>query len=49
MVAKRKDSYATEFARKGGNARAKKLTAEQRKESARRAARARWAQGKGSK
>ena len=45
-MAKRKDSYAVEFARKGGNARAKKLTAEQRKESARKAARARWAKQK---
>ena len=33
---------------KGGKARAKKLTAEQRRESARKAAQARWA-GKGSK
>jgi hypothetical protein len=37
------DSYASEFARKGGKARARKLTEEQRKESARRAAQARWA------
>jgi hypothetical protein len=42
-VAKRKDSYATEFARKGGKARAEKLTSEQRKASARKAAQARWA------
>ena len=37
------ESYATQFARKGGLARAKKLTAEQRKASARNAAQARWA------
>jgi len=37
------ESYATQFARKGGHARAKKLTAEQRKASARKAAQARWA------
>jgi hypothetical protein len=42
-VAKHKDSYATEFARKGGKARAEKLTAEQRKASAKKAAHARWA------
>ena len=41
-VPKTKDSYASRFARKGGQARAKKLTAEQRKESARKAAQARW-------
>jgi hypothetical protein len=35
--------YAAEFARLGGKARAKKLTAEQRREIARKAARARWA------
>jgi len=45
-VAKRKDSYAVEFARKGGEARAKKLTEEQRTESARKAAKARWAKAK---
>jgi enoyl-CoA hydratase/carnithine racemase len=37
------ESYATQFARKGGHARAKKLTAEQRRASARKAAQARWA------
>jgi hypothetical protein len=47
-VAKRKDSYASEFARMGGKARAKKLTVEQRRESARKAAQARWAQQKKS-
>ena len=46
-MAKAKNSYAVEFARKGGKARAKKLTAEQRKASARKAARARWAKQKG--
>ena len=45
-MAKKKDSYAAEFARKGGRARAKKLTPEQRKESARKAAQARWAKAK---
>jgi hypothetical protein len=34
---------ATQFARKGGKARAKKLTAQQLKESASKAAQARWA------
>lgn len=33
----------TEFARMGGKALAKKMTAKQRKESARKAAKARWA------
>jgi hypothetical protein len=46
-LAKKKESYAVEFARKGGNARAKKLTAEQRKASAKKAAKARWAKQKG--
>jgi hypothetical protein len=46
-VAKTKNSYAVEFARKGGKARAKKLTAEQRKTSARKAAQARWAKQRG--
>jgi hypothetical protein len=41
-MAKKKDSYAVEFARKGGKARAKKLTAEERKKSAQKAAKARW-------
>jgi hypothetical protein len=40
-----KMTYA-EFASKGGKARAKKLTPEQRKESARKAARALWASRK---
>ena len=47
-MTKRKDSYATEFARKGGKARAEKLTAEQRKASAKKAAQARWAKKKGT-
>jgi hypothetical protein len=45
-LAKKKETYAVEFARKGGKARAKKLTAQQRKESARKAAKARWANRK---
>ena len=40
---KKKDSYAVEFARKGGKASAKKLTPEQRAEKARKAAQSRWA------
>jgi hypothetical protein len=46
-LAKKRASYAVEFARKGGNARAKKLTAEQRKASAKKAAQVRWAKQKG--
>jgi len=38
-----KKEYAQAFARKGGKARAKSLTPEQRKEIARKAAAARWA------
>jgi hypothetical protein len=38
--------YAAQLARLGGKARAKKLTAEQRREIARKAARARWAKPK---
>jgi hypothetical protein len=45
-VPKAKDSYATEFARKGGKARARKLTPEQRSEIARKAVQARWAKEK---
>jgi len=37
------ESYASQFARKGGLARAKKLTPEERSESARRAVKVRWA------
>ena len=42
MMAKKKEPYAVEFARKGGKASAKKLTPEQRREKARKAAQARW-------
>jgi hypothetical protein len=38
--------YFKEFGRKGGKATARKLTPEQRKESARKAAKARWAKKK---
>jgi hypothetical protein len=41
--------YAAQLARLGGKARAKKLTAGQRREIARKAARARWAQTKRAK
>jgi hypothetical protein len=41
-----KNPAAVELGRKGGKATARKLTAEQRKESARRAAQARWAKTK---
>jgi hypothetical protein len=44
---KKKDSYAVEFARKGGKASAKKLTPEQRAEKARKAAQARWSKAMG--
>jgi hypothetical protein len=39
--------YAASFASLGGKARAKKLTAEQRREIARKAVKARWARSKG--
>ena len=39
--------YLAKLGRRGGKATAKKMTAEQRKESARKAARARWARRKG--
>jgi len=42
-MAKKKSSAAVELGRKGGKATAKKLTPEERKESARKAAQARWA------
>ena len=48
-MAKSKDSYAAEFARKGGKARAKKLTPEQRSEAARKAVQARWAKARREK
>jgi len=41
--------YFAKFGKRGGKARAKKLTAEQRKESARQAAQARWSKKKGVK
>jgi len=41
-----KNPAAVELGREGGKATARKLTAEQRKESARRAAQARWAKSK---
>jgi hypothetical protein len=43
MVQRRKPLTIQEFARMGGKARARKLTAEQRSESARKAINARWA------
>jgi len=46
MVKSAKNSYAIEFARKGGKARARKLTAVQRTESARNAALVRWKKAK---
>lgn len=45
-MAKRKESYATQFARKGGKARANKLSAKQLSEIASKAAHARWAKAK---
>ena len=45
-MAKKKNSYAVQFARKGGKARAAKLTPEQRSEIARNAVQARWAKKK---
>jgi hypothetical protein len=41
-MSKKKNAAAVELGRKGGKASAKKLTPEQRRESARRAAQARW-------
>jgi hypothetical protein len=40
------ESYASQFARKGGLARAKKLTPKERSESARKAVEVRWAKQK---
>ena len=48
-MAKEKRLTLSEFARIGGNARAAKLTKEQRAESARKAAQARWAKKKAGK
>jgi len=42
VMAKEKESYATQFARKGGKARAAQLTKEERAAIARKAAQARW-------
>ena len=47
-MAKKKDPYVVEFARKGGKASAKKLTPEQRSEKARKAAKARWSRRGGT-
>jgi len=41
-----KNPAAVELGKKGGEATAKKLTPQQRKESARKAAQARWKKGK---
>jgi hypothetical protein len=41
-MVKKKNSAAVELGRKGGKASAERLTAEQRKEKARKAAQARW-------
>lgn len=41
-----RSKYAAALGRQGGRARAKKLSAEERSESARRAVRARWAKTK---
>ena len=45
-VTKSKKDYASEFASKGGKARAKALSPERRKEIARKAIAARWAKKK---
>jgi len=42
----KKNAAAVELGRRGGTATARKLTPEERKESARRAAQARWAKAK---
>jgi len=44
----KKNSAAVQLGRRGGKATAQKLTAEQRKESASKAAKARWAKQKGN-
>ena len=47
MAGKReKDQHAVHLGRLGGKARTQKLTPEERREAARKAARARWAKGK---
>ena len=45
-MAKKKNPAAVALGRKGGKATAKRLTAEERTESARKAAEARWAKGR---
>jgi hypothetical protein len=42
LMAKKKNPAAVQLGRKGGKASAEKLTQEQRKEKARKAAQARW-------
>jgi hypothetical protein len=49
MRKKEKDPHAVALGRKGGNARLKKLTPEQRSDIASKAARARWAKAKREK
>ena len=46
MTRKEIKDYFAKFGKQGGKARAKKLTPEQRKESARKAANARWKKAK---
>ena len=43
---RKKNPAAVQLGRKGGKKRAQKLTAEERRESAKKAAQARWAQNK---
>jgi hypothetical protein len=49
VIMPRKNAAAVELGRKGGKATAQKLTLEERIESARRAAQARWAKRKNEK
>jgi hypothetical protein len=49
MPRKKKDPAAIAMGRKGGRARMRTMTPQQRRESARRAARARWAKAKRKK
>ncbi|MGH9515279.1 MAG: hypothetical protein ACRD3P_06335 [Terriglobales bacterium] len=49
VVKRRKPLTVTEFARMGGKALAKKMTKQERQESARRAAQSRWAKAKQKK
>jgi hypothetical protein len=48
MRKKEKDPHAVHLGKLGGNARKRKLTADQRREIARKAAQARWAKAKGT-